>query len=268
MKKSQYLKFKKQWKQKRKNWITKNKFFWIFVLFLVTSLIIFYLVCFNCFFQIKTKKIQVKGNQKVKTEDIKNLVDLCLPKKIIFWDSRSVFLVNLENLNEEILNYFPQIGEVFIQRQFPDKLIISVRERKPIGVVKQDNNYFFIDKEGVVFEKVNNQKNQWPEIVLPEVDKDLKIGRTIIEKNLISRIAEIEEELRKKEISLRSIKIVSSKRANVLTQEGWEVYFNLDDNISKQVFNLDLLLREKISPRERENLEYIDLRFGNQIFYK
>jgi len=267
MKKSQSVKkFRKRWRQKRKIQIVKNRFFWAFGLFLIAFLIIFYLVCFYCLFQIK--EIQVKGNQKVKMENVKNLVELYLPQKIIFWDSRSIFLANLERLDEEILNYFPQIGEVSIQRQFPDKLIISVQERKPIGVVKKDNNYFFIDKEGVVFEKINNQRNQWPEIIPPETDKDLKIGRTIIQKGLGSLIAEIEEELGKKEILLRSIKIVSSKRANVLTQEGWEIYFNLDDDISKQAFNLDLVLREKISPQERKNLEYIDLRFGNQIFYK
>ena len=264
MKRSRY--FKKYLRKNRKVYILRNHFFWAFVLFLIASLIIFYLVCFYCLFQIK--EIQVKGNQKVKTENIENLAEIYLPKKIIFWNSRSIFLVDLERIDKEILSYFPQIGEVSSQRRFPDELIISVKERTPIGIIKKDDDYFFINKEGVIFEKVDDQKDQWPEIIPPEADKNLKIGETIIEKNLISRVAEIEKELRKKEISLCSIKIVSSQRANVLTQEGWEIYFNLDDDISKQVFNLDLVLKEKIPPQKRKNLEYIDLRFGNQIFYK
>lgn len=244
----------------------KSRFFLSFVLFLIAFLIIFYLICFYCLFQIK--RIEIEGNQKVRTRNIRNLVEVYLSKKIIFWDSRSIFLADLGKIKKEILDHFPQIREVLAQRRFPDELIISVKERRPIGIIRKDDDYFFIDREGVMFEKADNQESQWLEIIPPDTNKNLKIGEIIIEKKLIWCVAEIEKQLEKKEIPLHSIKIVSRERANALTQEGWEIYFNLDDDISRQIFHLDLVLKKKIPPSKRKDLEYIDLRFGNQIFYK
>jgi len=54
---------------------------------------------------------------------------------------------------------------------------------------------------------------------------------------------------------------------DVKTAEGWEIYFNLEENLSWQLTQLYLLLERKISPEERRTLQYIDLRF-NKIYYK
>jgi len=51
-----------------------------------------------------------------------------------------------------------------------------------------------------------------------------------------------------------------------ITTEGWKIYFEPKVGLREQVNNLFLVLREKFS--DRTKLEYIDLRFGNRVFYK
>ena len=85
---------------------------------------------------------------------------------------------------------------------------------------------------------------------------------------LSAQILEIQSDLKELKIGIDLAEIVNQQRVNIRTLEGWEVYFNLEDGVSQQIFNLDIVLKEKISPEERENLEYVDLRFGNQIYYK
>ncbi len=65
--------------------------------------------------------------------------------------------------------------------------------------------------------------------------------------------------------------IIIKKEGGVLkidarTNEGWQAIFMPSQNFSQQLDNLKIVLREKL--KNRENLEYIDLRFGNRVFYK
>ncbi|MDA2921851.1 hypothetical protein MYX07_01145 [Patescibacteria group bacterium AH-259-L07] len=50
------------------------------------------------------------------------------------------------------------------------------------------------------------------------------------------------------------------------TTEGWQIFINSEVDFTKQLSNLELILKGKIS--QRELLQYIDLRFGKKIFYK
>lgn len=50
-------------------------------------------------------------------------------------------------------------------------------------------------------------------------------------------------------------------------QQGWEVYFSRQDPLVQQVENLAAVLNEHIEHNKRF-LEYIDVRYGNKIFYK
>ncbi|MDA2936568.1 hypothetical protein MYX06_05105 [Patescibacteria group bacterium AH-259-L05] len=50
------------------------------------------------------------------------------------------------------------------------------------------------------------------------------------------------------------------------TTEGWQIFINSEVDFTKQLSNLELILKEKIS--QRELLQYVDLRFGKKIFYK
>lgn len=99
-------------------------------------------------------------------------------------------------------------------------------------------------------------------------ESEPKLGERIIEKEKLSQILEIQSGLRDLKNEIVLVEVVNSQRINVKTFEGWQVYFNSQNNISEQIFNLNLVLKEKISPEKRRNLEYIDLRFGNQVYYK
>lgn len=257
--------FRKPYRFKKKRLILKSRFFWFPILILIAFLTVFYLVCFYSLFQIK--EVEISGNQKVSAENIRNLIEINLPKKIIFLNSKSIFLVNFKKIEENLLGQLPQIGKVDFDRDFPNKLIVSVKERKPVAILEKGEDYFFVDEKGLAFEKIS-EKDSWLIIKNPSLAQELKLGEEVIEEEKLAKILEIRSELRKLEIRISLAEIISSQRVNIRTLEGWEIYFNLEDDVSQQVFNLNLVLKEKISPEERENLEYVDLRFGNQIYYK
>jgi len=260
-------KYRKPYRIKKKKPIFRNRFFWLGILIFVVIVGIFYLICFSSFFQIK--EIKISGNQKVSIENLENLVREKIGQKILFFPSESIFLANLKEINEAILEKFPQLAKVNLKRSFPDTMLIEIEERKPVAIFLQNENIFFIDREGIIFEQVVDVKPQ--QIIIRNLDatKELKLGEKVIEKELLSKILEIEFKL-KTDLKIESpeILVVSEERLNAKTSEGWEIYFNLEGDINWQLTKLGAVLEKEIPLERREDLEYIDLRFGNLAPFK
>ena len=54
----------------------------------------------------------------------------------------------------------------------------------------------------------------------------------------------------------------------VQTSQNFLIYFNPKEDIEKQVQKLILTFENEIPQEKRENLDYIDLRFGDKVYYK
>ena len=63
------------------------------------------------------------------------------------------------------------------------------------------------------------------------------------------------------------ITFVDEYEMRVGFQQGWEVYFSRQDPLVKQVENLAAVLNQHIKNNKRF-LDYVDVRYGNKIFYK
>ena len=63
------------------------------------------------------------------------------------------------------------------------------------------------------------------------------------------------------------ITIVDDVEMRAGFQQGWEVYFSRQDPLVQQVENTAVILEQHIK-RNKRFLEYIDVRYGNKIFYK
>ena len=124
----------------------RKRSFWLSLSVVFILAIAFYIFVLFDFFQIKN--IQIEGNQEVPAEKIYSLIEDGIKKKIIFFNSQSIFLADLEKAEKSLLEIFPPIKKVSFDRKFPDKLIVSIEERKPSAIFYQHDKYFFIDQEG------------------------------------------------------------------------------------------------------------------------
>lgn len=259
--------FRKPYRIKKQKSIIFSRFFWLGVLFFVFIISIFYFLFFSQTFQIE--KIIVTGEEKVAKEDLKLLVEKKLESKILFFKTKSIFLVNLNEIKKDILNNFPQVAEVEIGRGLPDTLNIIVVERSGLTVWCQAEQCFLVDNEGVIFEEIFDVDPKAFQIKNLAQVPELKLGDKVIEKEKLNQILDIESKLRDNlKISLTTVTIISDERLNAKTAEGWEIYFNPEGQLEWQLTKLRAVLDEEILPENRKNLEYIDLRFGNLAPYK
>jgi cell division septal protein FtsQ len=246
--------------------IFKNRFFWEGLLVLVFLGALFYFFFLSSVFQIN--QIRVSGNKRVPTEEIQNVIGGQIGEKIVFFQSKSIFLVDFPKIKKMLLAKFPNIHEIYLKRNFPDIVLAKIDEREAVANWCRGEDCFYLDKEGIIFEK---GKEEGKLIIRSETSEgELVLGREAVEKKIVDAVLEIQKEL-KEGLGFAVNEFILTQEKNKLTvkmPEGWEVYFDIQKEVFGQFFNLDLTLKEKIPPEKRGNLEYIDLRFGNKVFFR
>jgi len=259
-------KYRKPYRIKKKKPIFRSRFFWLGILILLIFGGIFYLICFSSPFQIK--EIKISGNQKVSVENIQEVIEKGIEQKVLFFSSRSIFLANFLQIKAKISETFPQIAQINLKREFPDTLTAKVEERKPAAVFNQEGLYFFLDKEGVIFEDASVE-TPLVKIQKATQDEELKLGNRVLERELLLSILDTESKLENDfKIPVEEVLVVSDERIDMKTSEGWEIYLNPKGDTDWQLTKLSEVLEKEIPPEKKRNLEHIELRFGNFAPYK
>jgi len=233
----------------------RKPIFWIVFLCLVIILGAVYFILFFKSFWVKD--IIILGNEKISTEDIKNLVVTDIDKNI----TKSIFLTDVGDLRRKIIEKFPVIEKVVISKKYPKAIELGITERKPAGVYCDENEKCsLIDQNGVAFEGLE---------IIPE-DMFVVRGSQVISKNIVDAITKIQKKLKEKfNIDVLDAMITTPIRLDVKTKENWQIYFNTENlsNIDLQMEKLSALLSSELIPEQRKTLEYIDLRF-EKTYYK
>ena len=248
---------KKSRRYKKKKAFYQNRYFWLILVSLIFLISLFYFLFFANYFQVKN--INFDGLKEVSEEKLISLIEPYLENKVLFFQSKSIFLINFNKIKKIIIEEVPLVEEVKIKRKFPETLSFLVVEREGLATFCQED-CFSLDKEGIIFD---SEKGMKPIIKTALLEK-IKLADRVIEKNELNQLLKInsylEEEL---SIPLEELLVASLEKLEVMTKEGWKAYFNPQENVEWQLDKLKTLLEKVILPEQRKDLEWIELRFGN-----
>lgn len=88
----------------------------------------------------------------------------------------NILFFKSEKLIKDVQKQNIEIGEVFVQKKLPQKIILEIKRRQAIGSILKDNQYFLFDRNNIIFFKQEVQPD------LPIVDcglQNIVIGSTI-----------------------------------------------------------------------------------------
>ncbi|MFH1181183.1 MAG: FtsQ-type POTRA domain-containing protein [bacterium] len=263
---------KSQWRKpyrvkKKKKPILRSRIFWRGILILILSGEIFYFLIFSSLFQVK--EIKISGGEEIKISDLKNIISRQIDKRVLFFPTRSLFLLNSRKMEKDVLEVFPLIAEINIRRVFPATAEVAIKERKATAFFEFAGREFFLDKEGVVFKEKDMSEGEYLKISGIVLDQMPNLGDKIISGDLLESILKIESQLKESiKIFPKEVFLAAGDRLNVKINEGWEIYFDPQKDLDWQTAKLAALLESEIPQAKRKNLGYIDLRFGNLAPYK
>ena len=227
---------------------------------------------------LQISQISVSGADRANAETIENIGWQYTAKnfvKVAGWElaSKSIFLVNTEDIRNKVLDSDAVIENVVVEKKWPDKIDIKIKERDQVAVFCQQERCFYIDANGVIFNELTSRPDGGFIVRQSQNDglSDFSLGSSVVSGGLITSIYQIKKNLKDNfQINLTEALISSPARLDIMTGEGWQIFFNTDDDgdISNQLTKLDLLLKQEINSEKRQVLEYVDLRFEGRAYYK
>ena len=236
-----------------------------------------YIIFFSPFLLVT--KISINGNQDLSANAIGSAVSSEISGKYLnALAKNNIMLISEERIKNIIQDKFKRIKDVQIRKIFPETLQISVVERESMFILCSNNNCFIIDDDGVPYARADFESNELREnellVLNDDGNKEIKIGENVVAPDFMQYLLDIKNKL-KNELNLeidrnyRTPRLVSGD-IRVTTSEGWMIYFDKNLSVEKEIETLKLVL-EKIENSENEkraNLEYIDLRIENKVYYK
>jgi len=93
----------------------------------------------------QAREITIRGCKELTEKDILSLVAIR--------PSQNILVVNAEEACRRIRTN-PWVKDVSVGREFPDRIVIEIRERIPVALLKKDAVFYLMDLEGVTFKKL------------------------------------------------------------------------------------------------------------------
>ncbi len=267
MRRRSIRRYKKYYKTRRKKSLFKRKIFWgLFLLFVFLGTGS-YFIFFSQVFQVKA--IEISGNQKIDKENLRQVIDQEITQDFLFFNLKNIFFADQSEIKKTISNKFHYVADITLKKDFPNKIIAFVKERMAVALWCQEEICYLLDKEGVIFDR--KEKDGLPVIDNERIISDISLGKIVIDKALLESALEINEGIRGSvaDILIKKFVILAEKeQLTIVANEGWEIYCNPEKNIQDQIFNLETVIKKEIPQTKRNNLFYIDLRFGSRVYFK
>lgn len=255
--------------------VQKKKKEFLFNFFIIIAFILSITYIFSEISKIKgmnIQKVNVVGCNTVDINDLTQLAENSISGNYFFrtFSKGNIFIYPRNEIKNKILNSFSRIRDINLKIKFPNTLEIKIFEYEPYAVwcdKENKNNCFFIDKEGFVFDKKIELSN-----ILFEYHKNLNTNNPLIETIFIfekEKFKEIDSFIKYLDgLNLNPYKLVVDER------DKYEIYFKSDrkiifddnQNIRGMMDNFQAIMN--MDDFNINDIEYIDLRFGNKVFYK
>ena len=202
----------------------------------------------------------------------------------------SIFFVNIAKLEKDLLGAFPRVANTEAIKVFPSKLEIKIEERKLWGIfcatgreeqeVLQDTQEMkkkdeasaeecaYIDASGFGYEAAPSASGN----LIMKVTSDreaIQIPGVLVDPLYMEEFSRAKKEAEGVGIELIGFTLFSRvpSEFHVNAKEGFMIFLKRGGDYKNAFTVLQKVLEREIKGK-RNQLEYMDLRFGNKVFYK
>lgn len=207
----------------------------------------------------QVSKILIRGTEQCNPKDIEKFTNSTY--------NRCIFKIDLPNLHRKIKS-IGWVKTVSVRRVLPNTLQINIQERVPFGIIRADQHYL-VDNEGVVIAPIQNQKPWNLPLITGMSEERLLASKRVNSPSLHSalEILKLMQDLKVKWLS-EVLEISCENQENIVLynkNRDREIRLGLN-NLQEKVIYLQTIwddIKTRVS-----GIEYIDLRYKNQIIVK
>lgn len=226
---------------------------------------------------LSINKIEVTGVKTLRSGNITQFIGETLQGAYMgFVPKNNLVLISGSQIANAITGKFRIAASAVVTKHFPDKLEIVIVERQGVVVWCSGEQCAFIDEQGYAYESADSATVQADNsellIVRDEGQRPIELGQYVVDPEYLVFVISLREALQKKNgfITERIYRTPSavSGEVRVRTLDGWEIYVDQARGVEGSTQVLKLFLESSFKDRNRNDLEYIDIRTENKVYYK
>lgn len=232
----------------------------------VVIIALFYFLFYSVFFKVTS--YEISGLQKIKQENIDKIINNYLDKRrLLFFSHHNFWLLDKSGLKDEISKYY-YFEQLEIKRKLPNQLIINISEKQPMINWVSNELCFHVDLSGNAIGYCENDSGL---VTIRDLEqKEVKISSLVASPDTLNYVIDLHQQATSllKERYKPLYYELNGKLLTARSDSGPEIRYNLDIEIGEQVNRLDLIWRQKDVKENYQKFKYIDLRFGEKVFYQ
>lgn len=247
----------------------RKKMFWTVGIVLLFVLLAYGVRWLTFLPGLSITSVAIAGTERVSPDSVKEYVESTLfDDSFSLLSKKNIFLYPRSVLEESIKQYFPRIMSVQVRREslLAQAITVTVQERQPYGRWCSEMCYL-LDGEGLIFaeEQPNTSTRYTFRGALPEASNP--IGQIFLP-GRFSYVVTLFEQLEKGGFFPQEITTEEGKDFSVQLARGYSIRASFENEPQNIVRNLELILSSDALRGKEGELEYVDLRFGNRVYYK
>ncbi len=264
-------------RKKRKRRVLKISFF-IFLFFLFVGLVVYT----SHRKEFRVTRVYLSGGVLLTEEEIEKK-SLEFLSGYYFWmfPKNNTFIFSKDDLEVYLKENFKRVDTVIIKKKGLTALSVEIKERKPFAVwckglaeksEGEIESCFFMDQNSTIFSEAPNFSGDAYFKYYGDLGVESPIGKEYVAST--TKFMDISDfVVNVKSLSLKPLYIVvkGEDYFSMVLSGGGYILFDTKESLYVVVQKLSALLKtDELANLDRSNLplEYIDLRFGNKLFYK
>ena len=235
--------------------------------------------------EVTVSESVISGNEITETKDIEGVIISHLEGSYLWLvPKRSTFFYPKRKIEKAINDEFPRIREVSVDKQNFITLVVNVVERKPFALWCGEKyfkdgenlgNCYFVDEASYIYAKAPDFSGNVFFKYFGNLSQQSKykklapLGASYMSEEDFSGIRPFIESFNDLGFIGASLSRIDGKDYELRTESGTIIIFGDDIRLSVLLDNMESILdSDAFRENSEAQIEYIDLRFGNKVYYK
>jgi hypothetical protein len=221
--------------------------------------------------------VRVTGTEAIAPSAIEEMTKIYLDERYLgFFKHRNRFLFDAEILKERLAERYA--FETLEIARDGNTLFIDLKERHSELVWNTRGKHYLADLQGIIIRELSSEEfttitaitstPRPPPIFVDMNGAEAVIGQSVLPASDIERTFHFHARLEEQGIALTETRVdrVAGQWMSVRATLGYDILFDPTQDVDTQAANLAVLLRDTV--KDPSKLQYIDLRFGDHVYFK
>ncbi|MDD5032542.1 MAG: FtsQ-type POTRA domain-containing protein [Candidatus Pacebacteria bacterium] len=224
--------------------------------------------------KFRITEIKISGLENISEEEIRKEAESFLSANILkVFPANNFFLFSEKKTQDKFLAKFTRAVSVSVEKDYPSSLSINIEERSPVALFCEagGKECFFADNTGYIFEKAPFfSAGVFLKFFDERTAENLSVGKTLLEREEFEKMIGFARRISNSVFPICEIHFVKDGVCEFWDEDGVKIIINEKDDFNLIFANLETAFSEIFEKEKKtaKDAEYIDLRFGNKVFFK